>query len=466
MSPADSTNVDLLVRNASWVVTLAGEDIRGGWVACQDGTVVATGRGGTEPTAIHVLDARGGIVTPGLVNAHHHLFQNLTRAHAPSSTHTLVEWLQLQRPMWAHLDQEAAYLSAWVGLADLALAGCTTTADNIYLHPRPGLVAATLRAAHEVGLRLDPCRGFIDALALPVEGAEELDVALADAGQLLEKWHDPSASSRCRVSLGPTSLEATRSAALREAAELARTHATRLHVHLFEEAVETDRSIRLHGLPPVELLVDSGWSGRAWIAHGNHLTPTGARALAQAQIDVAHCPSSNLFLGGPAAPITMLAEQGCILGLGTDGAASSGTSQLWLEARTAMLLAREHQGPTALGARQALVMATQGSAACLGRAGEIGALAPGLQADLAVWEASGTAYAGAVTDPVETWLRCGPPRARHTVVGGQVIVRDGELVAGGLDEVLTQHRRHALAWQSPTGPLASHTKGHAHAGRS
>jgi cytosine/adenosine deaminase-related metal-dependent hydrolase len=218
-------------------------------------------------------------------------------------------------------------------------------------------------------------------------------------------------------------------------------------VHRYEEAIETARSREIHGGDPVTVLVDAGWSERSWIAHGNHLSETAAAALASAKIGVAHCPSSNLLLGGPPARVPMLTAAGVTVGLGTDGSASSGTSSLWLEARTALLLGRMHSGPGAFTARDVLTLATLGGAACLGRTGEIGALASGMQADLVVWEAGGPAYSGAVTDAVETWIRCGPARARHTVVAGRFVVRDGVVTAPGLDGVLNDHARHARDWQ-------------------
>lgn len=444
----DQQPLDLLIRNAGHVVTMVGPDVPGGWVGCRDGVVQAVGPAGSEPPAAEVVDARGAIVTPGLVNAHHHLFQNLTRAHADSSACTLGPWLEMLRPVWALLDRETAYLSAWIGLADLALAGCTTTGDNLYLHPVPGLVEETLRAAAEVGLRLDPTRGYIDRQRLDVPGAEDADAVLEASRTLLEEWHDPTPGSRCRVSLGPTALPATRTSLLPELAALAAEHDARLHLHLFEEGGENDRARELHGRGAVELLLDSGWADRSWIAHGNHVDAADAAALAAGGIGLAHCPSSNLLLGGPVARLDLLDDAGVAVGLGTDGAASAGTSQLWLEARTALLLQRQHRGADAFSARRALELATTGAAACLGRAGEVGGLAPGMQADLVVWETSGPAYAGAVTDPVETWLRCGPPRARHTIVGGRAVVRDGALVADGLDEHLDLHRKHAVAWQT------------------
>ncbi|WAM18973.1 amidohydrolase family protein [Rhodococcus sp. JS3073] len=448
MSGSHAPNtVDLVVRNADWVVTMAGIDIEGGWVACDAGVITAVGPSGHEPVARRTLDARGAIVTPGLVNAHHHLFQNLTRAYVPACASGLEEWLGHLRPIWARLDEDTAYLSAWIGLAELALAGCTTTADNIYLHPKPGLVEASITAATELGMRLDPCRGFVDIARIPVDGAQDEETILRRSEELFVAFHDPSPASRTRISLGPTALAATSSRLLERSAELASRFDARLHLHLFEQQGEAAASLRDFGRRPVDVLVDAGWSGRAWIAHGIYTTEADVAALSAAGIGVAHCPSSNLMLGGAAAPVTALRQAGCGVGLGTDGAASSGLAQPWLEARTALLLAREHSGPAAMTAREALAMATLGGAHCLGRDGEVGALAPGLQADLAVWDTGGIGYAGAGTDPVEAWLRCGPPTVRHTVVAGRPIVTDGALAVDGLEERLESHAKYAQSWQ-------------------
>ncbi|MGW5383184.1 amidohydrolase family protein [Nocardia sp. NPDC003963] len=446
-APSGSPPVDLLIRDAEWVVTVGGADIEGGWVACTGAAVSAIGPPGREPAARRTLDARGTIVTPGLVNAHHHLFQNLTRAYTPACSSGLDGWLNQLRPLWARLDAETAYLSAWIGLAELALAGCTTTADNIYLHPRPGLIEAALRAATEIGLRLDPCRGYVDSARASVSGAQDAETILRLSEELLWSCHDPSPGSFTRVSLGPTALPSSSAELLARSAALATRYDARLHLHLFEVPGETDAAIQQFGRTPVEVLTDAGWSDRAWIAHGSYVTEDDAKALAAANIGVAHCPSSNLMLGGAAAAVRTMLAQGCSVGLGTDGAASAGTTNPWLEARTALLLAREHGGPTAFAARDALRMATVGAAECLGRAGEVGALAPGMQADIAVWDITGIGYAGACTDPVDMWLRCGPPKIRHTVVGGRPVVIDGNLVASGLEEKLGLHRKYARAWQ-------------------
>ena len=443
----DAAPVDLLIRDASWVVGGAGPDQPAGWVACTDGLVVAIGASGAEPPAVRALSAQGALVTPGLVNAHHHLFQNLTRAFQPVAELGLDGWLATLRPIWQRLDEEAAYESAWIGLAELALAGCTSTVDNIYLHPGAGLVEATIQAAGEVGLRLHACRGYLDRAVLDLPGAQPSEVILDETAKLLANSHDPSPTARIQIAVGPTALTASSTGLLADIATLAAGYGARLHTHLFEQPGETEEALRQHRRRPVALLVEAGWSDRAWIAHGSYAAPADLAALASAGMALAHCPSSNLFLGGAAAPIRAALDAGVAVGLGTDGAASAGLAALWLEARMAVLLARQQGGPAAMTARQALALATTGGAACLGRQGELGVLAVGAQADLAVWEFGGPRYAGAYTDPVESWLRCGPPAVRHTVVGGQPVVLDGELVAAGLDHRLAAHTRIARAWQ-------------------
>ncbi|MEV6122714.1 amidohydrolase family protein [Streptomyces sp. NPDC052077] len=444
--------VDLLVRGAELVVTMAGEDIPGGWVAADGGMVAAVGPPGSEPPARRVLDASGTLVTPGLVNAHHHLFQNLTRAFAPAAAEGLSGWLGVLRPLWRRLDEEAAHVSTWVGLAELARNGCTTTADHLYLHPRPRLVDAQVAAAREVGLRFHPVRGSVvarpgaDRDEVP-SWAERPDDVLADSARLLDAFHDRSAGAMTRVAMGPTALAATTPALLEDLARLAGRHDARLHTHLFEEPGEAEECRAWFGRPPGRLLADSGWGGRAWVAHAVHPGEEGVRDLAAAGIGVAHCPSSNALLGAGIAPLSTLRAAGVTVGLGTDGSASADSASLWLEARTAMLLARATGGAPAMSGRQALALATVGAARCLGREEEIGALGPGMCADIAVWELDEVMFAGAHTDLVEAWPRCGPPRVRHTLVGGVPVVRDGELCAPGLPARLASHRAIARAWQ-------------------
>lgn len=443
---------DLLVRNADLVATMDADrrEIRGGWVAVTAGLVSALGGpSDPPPPADRVLDASGCLVTPGLVNTHHHMFQNLTRAWPPMTDKPLFGWLQSLYPQWRRLDEEGAFVSAWIGLAELALSGCTTSTDHLYLHPRNGgdLLAAEIAAARELGVRFHPTRGAMSlgesAGGLPpddvVADDDEILAAFADA---VDRHHDRSHGAMVRVALAPCSPFSVTPDLMRRTAELAERLDVRLHTHLAENAEDDEFSLAQFGLRPTEYLADVGWcTDRTWIAHC--VTP-GAEDIARlgaAHVGVAHCPSSNFILSSGIAPVVPLRAAGCPVGLGVDGSSSADSASLWLEARQAMLCAKLRDGAAAGTARMALEMATRGGAACLGRAGELGELSVGAVGDLAVWSLQGPLFAGAIADPVEAWLRCGPSFARHTVVAGRPVVADGAVVHPGLDERLALHRR-------------------------
>jgi cytosine/adenosine deaminase-related metal-dependent hydrolase len=448
-----TTTVDLLVRDSELLVTLAGDPIPGGWVAVKDGTVTATGRPGTEPAAVEVLSARGGLITPGLINTHHHIYQNLTRSYAPALGAGLFAWLTTLYPLWSRLDEEAAYVSAWIGLVELALGGCTTTSDHLYVHPSAGLIDAEIAAAREVGLRFHPTRGSMslseeDGGLPPNSVVQRDDEILEDCNRLIDKYHDPNTGSMCRIGIGPCSPFSVTPELMRASAELAEHRDVRLHTHLDEDRDETEFCLATFGCRPVEHFDELGWNtGNAWVAHCIFPNEDEMARLGHGGTSVAHCPSSNMLIAGGATPVTKLREHGVAVGLGCDGSASTDHASLWLEARTALLLSRLRDGLQPLNARDVLHMATVSSAACLGREGELGQLGEGAPADLVVWPVDGVGFAGAHTDLVEAWLRCGPVRARHTVVNGRVIVRDGELEMPGLEEMLQRHSAISREWQ-------------------
>ena len=446
---------DLCVRGAGLVVTMDAErrEIPGGWVAVTDGFVTGVGGPGGEPEADRVIDAGGCLVTPGLVNTHHHMFQNLTRAFAPALAGDLFWWLRVLYPVWRRLDAEAAYVSAWVGLAELALGGCTTSTDHLYVHPAGGgdLISAEVAAARELGFRFHPSRGSMslsqkDGGLPPDSVVQDDDAILADCEALVARHHDPSPGAMVRVALAPCSHFSVTPELMARTAELAERLDVRLHTHLAENADDSALCESLHGCRPVEFLERVGWgSDRAWVAHCVAPQADDIERLARWGTGVAHCPSCSQLIGLGIAPIREMRDAGVPVGLGCDGSASTDCSSLWLEARAALLLARLRGGPTAMAAREALEMATLGGAACLGR-DDIGALAPGRAGDLVVWPTDGVLFAGAVSDPVEALLRCGPVAARHTVVAGRSLVTDGQLIATAVEEMLARHRRIATAW--------------------
>ena len=444
--------VDLLVTGAELLVTMDGDrrELAGGWVACRDGFVVAVGGAGDPPPeATRTLRADGCLVTPGLINTHHHIYQNLTRSFAPATRASLFDWLTTLYPRWALLDEEASYVSAWVGLAELALGGCTTSTDHLYVHPANGgdLLGAEVAAARDLGVRFHPTRGSMslsqkDGGLPPDSVVQDDDTILAASEEAVARHHDRSPGAMVRIALAPCSPFSVTPGLMTRTAELAERLDVRLHTHLAEDPDEDTFCLDTFGRRPIEHFEDCGWaSDRSWVAHCIYPSDEEVARMAGWGTGVAHCPSSNMLIGGGGiAPVSAYRTAGVPVGLGCDGSASTDCASLWLEARGALLLARQRGGPASFGARDALEVATLGSAACLGRQGELGMLAPGATADLVAWKLGGITYAGALTDLVEAWLRCGPTAAHHTVVNGEVLVEDGELRADGIEDVLARHR--------------------------
>jgi cytosine/adenosine deaminase-related metal-dependent hydrolase len=446
----DASPVDLVVAGATLVATLddALWEVAGGWVAITDGRVVAVGGPGEEPAATRRIDASGCLVTPGLVNTHHHLWQNLTRSYAPMTNADFLGWLGALYPLWATLDEEGAYLSARVGLAELALGGCTTTSDHLYLQPpdQPSLLDAEIRAARESGLRFHATRGAVDRGArdgspMPDHLLETVDDVLADCERLVATHHERGPDARIQIALGPHSVYGATPALMTGVAELAERLDVRLHTHLSGDATDDGYCLDLHGCRPVEWFESLGWAtDRTWVAHCFFPSDAETTRLGAAGVGVAHCATAGLLMGVGVAPVNALRAAGSPVGLGVDGSANSDSSSMWLEARMAMIANRLRDGPAAFGARDALALATRGGAACLGRSGEIGQLTPGANGDVAVWPLTGVPWAGAVSDPIDAWLRCGPSAPVHVLVGGKAVVRDGHLVgATDLDDVLARH---------------------------
>jgi cytosine/adenosine deaminase-related metal-dependent hydrolase len=447
---------DLLVRDSELLVTMDGQELAGGWVALRDGLVDAVGAPGDEPDAAAQLSASGCLVTPGLINTHHHIFQNLTRSFSPVVNADLLTWLHDLSRTWTRLDEEASYVSAWIGLAELALGGCTTTTDHLHIHPRRKLVDAEIAAAREVGLRFHPARGAMDLReedggVIPDAAVQPIDEILADFDRLAATYHDPAPGSMLRIAFAPSSPFDSTPQLWAETAALAERLDVRLHTHLAQDPGEEAYCLERWGARPVDLFEQSGWgSSRSWVAHCIFPSHEDMRRMGAWGTGVAHCPSSNSLICQGIAPVRELRKAGIPVGLGCDGSASTDHANLWLEARTALLLGRVRRGPTAMSARDVLEMATLGSAACLGRTGEIGVLAPGACGDLVAWPVEGIPFAGAISDPVEAWLRCGPVHPRHTLVAGRPIVRDAELTLAGVDEMLARHAQIAREWQQTT----------------
>ena len=438
---------DLLVRDIGYLVLEPGSEIADAWLAISAGRVAAVGARGTEPVARQTISARQRTVTPGLINTHHHMYQNLTRSYGPAVNGSLFDWLTGLYPIWENLDEEAVYVSTYVGLAELLLGGCTTSTDHLYVHPRPNLIDAQVRAARDIGFRFYPTRGSMslsveDGGLPPASVTQDADTILADSQRLIDTYHDPEPGAMTRIALAPCSPFSVDDALMRRTAELSERTGVRLHTHLAEDLDEHTYCTERYGRTPVEHFEDVGWAGnRSWVAHFIHPSDSETRRLASAGVGVAHCPSSNMLIGSGTARVAALHSEGMAVGLGCDGSASTDHASLWLEARTALLLGRFIGGPTSMTARDALGIATVGSARCLGWDDELGRLTPGSVADLVAWHMDPVSLAGAHTDPVEALLRCGPARAWITVVNGRVLVESGELRVAGLADALVEHRR-------------------------
>jgi cytosine/adenosine deaminase-related metal-dependent hydrolase len=412
-----------------------GTEHEDGWVLVRDGAVEAVG-GGAAPEAEERLDLGGALVTPGLVNTHHHLYQTLTRAQAQQAD--LFTWLKTLYPIWARLDGEAEYAAARTGLAALALSGCTTAFDHHYVFPegQPDVIDALIQAASELGVHLVVGRGSMDLGeskgGLPPDSlVEETEVILEETERLAQRGVD--------VAVSPCSPFSVTRELMRDSAELARRRGLTLHTHLAETAEEDAYCRELYGCSPVEYLEELGWlADDVWCAHCVHLSPDEVQRFADTGTGVAHCPSSNLRLGAGIAPVRELLQAGAHVGLGVDGSASNERGDLVLEVKQALLVARGRHGPAAMTAREALQLGTRGGAAVL-RRDDIGSLEPGKRADIAVWTLDGLELAG-VDDPVAGLVFAAPHRVDRLFVAGEEIVRGGRLVRADEDEIARQHR--------------------------
>ena len=423
------------------VVTMddAGTEYDGGWILVDNGLVKDAGAG-TKPDADQKQDLGGAVVTPGLVNTHHHLWQNLTRARAQDEN--LFGWLRALYPLWAAIDEEAEYAAARVGLAELALSGCTTVFDHHYLFPPgvTGLLEAEIRAARELGLRIVAARGSMDLGesqgGLPPDAVVETrDDALA-ATEAAARLAD---GAQVEITVAPCSPFSVTRELMTESAELARRLGLRLHTHLAETVEEEDYCRELYGCTPVEYLEQVGWLAEdVWCAHCVHLSDDDITKFGAHNVGVAHCPTSNMRLGAGIARVRDLLDATVRVGLGVDGSASNERGDLFLEVKQALLVARARGGPNALNPRESLRLGTRGGAAVLGR-DDIGELSPGKRADIAVWRTDGLELGGAI-DPVAGLVLSGPHRVDRLYVGGEEVVLDGQLVNADEGEIAKEHR--------------------------
>ncbi|HEU5356752.1 MAG TPA: 8-oxoguanine deaminase [Actinocrinis sp.] len=442
------TSPDLIIEGcAVATVDAEGTEYATGHVIVSGGMISAVGPGPApleaktglsgSGAAPRVVDGSGCLLTPGLVNTHHHLYQWIFRGLAQDSS--LFGWLTQLYPRWARIDEEAVFAAAQAGLGWLALTGCTTSSDHHYLFPRGrgDLLGTTIIAARGLGLRFDPTRGSMDRGASsgglpPDEVVESLD-AILDAGQeAIGRYHDPRPGSLTRVALAPCSPFSASSELMIRTAELARESGVRLHTHLAETADEEEFCVAEHGCTPAQYAESLGWLGPdVWLAHCVHLSDAAVKRLTVTGTGVAHCPSSNARLGAGHARIKDLIDAGVPVGLGVDGPASQEAGMLVEELRSALYVSRLRAGApdpeAALDARAALRLGTMGGARVLGRAHEIGSLEPGKCADLALWRLDGLAHAD-IADPVAALVLGSPAPLKLLTVHGRPIVEDAQLL--------------------------------------
>ncbi|MFZ9020448.1 MAG: 8-oxoguanine deaminase [Paracoccaceae bacterium] len=437
---------DIVIKNAQSVLTMDDErrELRAVDIHVRDGQIAAIGQGLRITNTTDVVDGSSCIVTPGLVNTHHHLYQTLTRAVPGGQDALLFGWLQTLYPIWAKFSPDHMRISALVGLAELALSGCTMSSDHLYLFPNGSRLDDTIAAAQEIGLRFFPTRGAMSIGqslgGLPPDSlVEREEDILNDCIRVVDQFHDPNPSAMVRVGIAPCSPFSVSRELMRDAALLARDKGVYLHTHLAENDEDVAYSLEKFGCRPGQYAEDLGWTGPdVWHAHCVKLDAEEQTLFARTKTGVAHCPCSNCRLGSGIAPIRQMRDRGVPVGLGVDGSASNDAGNLILEARQAMLLQRVSSGADAMSAREALEIATRGGADILGRP-ECGRIAIGKRADIAIWDANCLENAGS-WDPAALLL-AGPTKVKHLIVDGRMIVEDGQLLSVDLPRLIDHQRK-------------------------
>lgn len=451
-----------LIRNAAHILTMddSQTEIAGGNIFIRDGWIESVGKEPIEGEFDDVINASDMVVLPGLVNVHHHLYQTLTRGFPESEGKTLFPWLEMLYPIWAGLDEEAVYASTQVGLAELLLGGCTTSSDHLYVFPdgQDKLMDAEIEAAQEIGMRFHATRGGMDLSQddgglPPPEVVQSTSDILEDCERVVSRYHDSNPGAMTRVGLAPCSPFSVTRDLMERSAQLARRLHVRLHTHIAETHDEEAYCRQKFGCRPVELLEQMGWLGSdVWLAHCIHLDDGDVEALSKNRTGVAHCPTSNMLLASGMARVRDLLRASVDVGLGVDGSASNDTGFLPGDIKQALLMSRTRDGIDAMTARQALRLGTRGGAACLGR-DDIGQIAAGKCADIAMFRLDDLAHAGWSRDPAGAFVLCGPSRAADVLVQGHHVVRDGVLETVDEEAVVHRHNRAAEKLISVAGSL-------------
>ncbi len=459
LTPTDKTMPhSLLIHNIGYLVTMdeSRAVLRDAFIHSQDGRIVAIGKG-TPPVLAEgeTLDARGGIALPGLINVHHHMIQNLVRAWAPIANEPLYGWLKGLAPVWRNARPVDARIATEVALAELMLSGCTTTVDHhyVFVGGYEGWIEGQFEAAKKFGIRFHSARGAMDTTSEIYQDwmVEGIDQALEGMERLVDAFHDPGPESFSQVALAPVAILSASADLYRETARLASDRNLRLHTHCGETKAEKERSLRLFGKPPLDILRAAGWTQeRTWLAHGIYFDDAEVGEIGRMRMGVAHCPTCNMRLGSGICRVNDLRRAGATVALGVDGSASNDSGHLLAEARQALLLTRVAHGAASMRVMDALEMATREGARCLGRSAELGSLEVGKLADIAIFPAEDLASSGA-HDKVEALLFCLPRHVSDLVVHGRVRIREGQFVDLDLPPILERHRAAARKLQQHFG---------------
>ena len=438
-----------IIKNAHTILTMddTRRELNGHDILLRDGVIAEIGENLSVPVGAEIVDAQNAVVTPGLVNTHHHLYQSLTRAVPGGQDALLFGWLQTLYPIWAGFGPEEMRVSAMLGLSELALSGCTMSSDHLYLFPNGARLDDTIEGAAEVGLRFFPTRGAMsigesDGGLPPDHLVEDEESILRDCIRVIDRFHDASESSMVRVGMAPCSPFSVSRELMRDAALLARDKSVFLHTHLAENDEDIAYSLEKFGCRPGQYAEDLGWMGDdVWHAHCVKLDRQEIDLLSKSGTGVAHCPCSNCRLGSGIAPIRAMRDQGVKVGLGVDGSASNDVANLMDEARQTMLLQRVQNGADAMSAREVLEIATRGGADVLGRP-ECGRIAVGKRADIAMWDINCIESAGSWD--AAALVIAGPNKVRHLFVEGRQIVRDWHMATLDLPKLIETQNKLAL----------------------
>lgn len=440
----------ILIRQADSILTMDDErrELTDNDIRISEGQITEIGQNLISKGEKNVINAHGCLITPGLVNTHHHLFQTLTRAVPGGQDALLFGWLKTLYPIWSKFGPDEMRISAMTGLAELALSGCSLSSDHLYLYPNGSRLDDTIDAATEIGIRFSPTRGSMsigesDGGLPPDSLVEDENYILQDCIRVIDKFHNPKPSSMIQVGIAPCSPFSVTRELMRDSALLGREKGVYLHTHLAENDEDIAYSLEKFGCRPGQYVEDLGWTGSdVWHAHCVKLNTEEQELFARTQTGISHCPCSNCRLGSGIAPIRQMRDAGVSVGLGVDGSASNDSGNLILEARQAMLMQRVSQGADAMSSREALEIATRGGADVLGRP-ECGRLAVGKRADIAIWDISQLESAGS-WDPAAILLT-GPTRVKHLLIEGRQIIEDGQLLTVDLANLISQQNQLAKA---------------------